>query len=906
MAGSRTMRDDIDLLGGLLGEVIQAQETTEAFALEERARALGKALRSGEEDAREQLTTLVAGLSIEHATVLVRAFTSYFRLVNLAEDSERVRRVRAREQEARPAPRRGSLREAIAIIAARDPSAESLRELLAQAEIRLVLTAHPTEARRRTTVAKLARVFAAIRELDEREPDVDDRAQMRARLAGTIQELWSSDEIRAVSPTPLDEVRAGLVYFDPTLFEVVPRLYRELEDAVESAYPGADIVVPPLVSFGSWIGGDRDGNPNVTATVTLRTLGLMRRLALDFLERRVTELAEHVSVSSVVTVRAALLEPALQANAERFPQLADELALRNPEEPYRRFFGCVRERLRATARAEQEGYPDAAALLADLRLAERALRAQRADWIAAGELHDVIREVEVFGFHLARLDIREHADRHGQAVGELLASRGYERDYERLEEGARQSLLGRALAEPGSVLPADLGALSPAATEVINVFTMLADAPSHGYREALGSYVISGAAAPSDVLEVLLLMKEAALGASGGGRTVLPIAPLFEFGESLRDAPATMAALLEQPAYRAALRSWGDRQEVMIGYSDSNKDIGYLASTWGVRRAQTGLAELLRGHGVSFTFFHGRGGALGRGGGPTNVAILSQPPGTVEGRIKLTEQGEVIAAKYSTPEIAHRELELVTGAALVSRLLPRPSRERLRVFEEVLERMASHSREVYRDLVYGHPGFENFFEQATPIEEIARLRLGSRPTRRGRSHRIEELRAIPWVFSWTQTRIILPGWYGLGSALARVLDEAGLSLLQEMDRDWPFFAALLSNAEMALAKADLTIGESYAGLVDDEALRDAIWAPIRAEHERTSELVLAVTGQARLLDRTPVLQRSIERRNPYVDPLSFIQVELLRRLRRDGGSDELARAMLLTINGIAGGLRNTG
>jgi phosphoenolpyruvate carboxylase len=309
---------------------------------------------------------------------------------------------------------------------------------------------------------------------------------------------------------------------------------------------------------------------------------------------------------------------------------------------------------------------------------------------------------------------------------------------------------------------------------------------------------------------------------------------------------------------------------------------------------------------VRFTFFHGRGGALGRGGGPTNVAILSQPPGTVEGRIKLTEQGEVIAAKYSTPEIAHRELELVAGAALVSRLLPPPTVERLRVFEELLERMARRSREVYRDLVYGNAGFEKFFEQATPIEEIARLRLGSRPTRRAGSQRIEELRAIPWVFSWTQTRIILPGWYGLGSALAQAREEAGLRVLQEMDRDWPFFAALLSNAEMALAKADLTIGERYAELVEDEMLRAAIWAPIRAEYERTRELVLAVTGQARLLDRAPVFQRSIERRNPYVDPLSFIQVELLRRLRRDGTSQGLMRALLLTINGIAGGLRNTG
>jgi phosphoenolpyruvate carboxylase len=664
--------------------------------------------------------------------------------------------------------------------------------------------------------------------------------------------------------------------------------------------------VPPLLSFGSWIGGDRDGNPFVTAAVTLEALGLMRRVALRFLERRVTRLAERVSVSSLVAGRALLLEPALEAGAERFPALASELARRNPEEPYRRFFSLVAERLRATGNAASDGYRDSAELLADLRLAERALREQSADRIAAGDLHDVIRQAEVFGFHLARLDVREHADRHSQAVAELLAKAGEESDYQGLGEADRQSLLARALTDTAPRLGADPAALSPTAGEVVAIFTMLRDALSDGRRDALGSYVISGAATPSDMLEVLLLMKTAGIGTAGGGPTPLPIAPLFEFGESLENAAATMATLLEQPAYRAALNAWGNRQEMMIGYSDSNKDVGYVASTWGIRRAQVALAELLHANGVAFTFFHGRGGALGRGGGPTNVAILSQPPGTVEGRIKLTEQGEVIAAKYSAPQIAHRELELVAGAAVVSSLLPQPTAERLRVFEELLEGMASRSSEVYRDLVYGRPGFERFFEQATPVDEIARLRLGSRPARRGGSQRIEQLRAIPWVFSWTQTRIILPGWYGLGSALAQARQDAGLGILQEMDRDWPFFAALLSNAEMALAKADLTIGERYAELVEDETLRDAIWAPIRAEYERSRELVLAVTGQKRLLDRSPVLKRSIERRNPYVDPLSFIQVELLRRTRRDGASEDLVRAMLLTINGIAGGLRNTG
>ncbi len=906
MTLARTLHDDIELLGGLLGEVIRAQERAEAFALEERARALGKALRSGEETAREQLGALVEGLSLEEATVLVRAFTTYFRLVNLAEDNQRVRRIRAHEHEAFPAPRRGSLREAIGIIADRGAGAADLQELLAQAEVRVVLTSHPTEARRRTTVAKLARVFATVRELDERQLGPEGLARRRTQLAATIQELWSSDEIRAVSPTVLDEVRAELVYFQSTLLDVVPRLYRDLEDGVGGVFPGAGIVVPPFLSFGSWIGGDRDGNPNVTPGVTRQTLDLMRGMALAFLGQRVQRLAERVSVSSRVAGAAPPLEAALQAGAERFPELARELRRRNAHEPYRQFFTLARERLRASRRREPEGYADAGELLADLRLAERALNAQRAEWIAAGDLHDVIREVEVFGFHLARLDIREHASRHRQAIAGLFAHAGFEPHYGDLDEDARCSLLAPALAAEARLVPADTIALAPVAREVLDTFAMLRDALSSGYGDALGAYVISGAAAPSDVLEVLLLMKETGLAAVGGTRAALPIAPLFEYGESLRDASRTMGALLEQPAYRAALRSWGDRQEVMVGYSDSNKDVGYLASMWGVHQAQRALAELLQTRGVRFVFFHGRGGALGRGGGPTNVAILAQPPGTVEGRIKLTEQGEVVAAKYSTAQIAHRELELVTGAALVSRLLAQPAPERLVVFEELLEQMASHSREVYRDLVYRQPGFERFFEQATPIEEIARLRLGSRPARRGGSQRIEGLRAIPWVFSWTQARIILPAWYGLGSALVQARELAGIEVLQEMDRDWPFFAALLSNAEMALAKADMTIGERYAELVEDTTLRDAIWSRIRSEYERAREQLLAVTGQTRLLDRAPVLQRSIERRNPYVDPLSFIQVELLRRLRHGNASEDLVRAMLLTINGIAGGLRNTG
>ncbi len=940
MPTARSLSDDIYLLGDLLGEAIRTQAGEPAFALEERARSLGKAHRAGDASAGDDLETLVAAASVDETRVLTRAFTSYFQLVNLAEDNERVRRVRRREAADHPAPRRGSLREAVHRLAT--PTADGstrlgpaeVRDLLDRAEIRLVLTAHPTEARRRTVIDKLARVFAIIRDLDERVPHPDDLPRARARLATTIAELWSSDEVRAVSPTVLDEVRAGLVYFGSTLLHVVPRLYRELEAALAETFPGEAIAVPPILRFGSWMGGDRDGNPNVTSAVTEATLGLMRDAALRFLEERVTELAGRVSVSDSAAGPAELLAPLLAEYRDRFPALAEELARYNAGEPYRQALTLMRERVRATrtggggqATARVDGHPldprlgyaGPEELLAELRLIERSLLAQREGLVAGGELRDVIRQVEVFGFHLATLDLREHSRRHEAALAEVLALTGVEPAYGGLTEGAKAALLGREITNPRPLIPNDLGGVSAEARETIETFRTTRRLLDGAHRGAIETYVISATDAPSDALEVLLLMKEAQLCGPGGEGARLGIAPLFEQGDTLRGAAETMRKLLAEPSYRTAVEARGGNQEIMIGYSDSNKDVGYLASSWGLHEAQTALAEVVHGAGLGLTFFHGRGGSIGRGGGPTNVAILAQPPGTVGGRIKLTEQGEVISARYSVPEIAHRELELVAGATLVSTVgaLPRPAPDRLAAFSAAMDGMATRAEAAYRDLVYGDPDFAAFFQGATPIAEIARLRLGSRPARRTASAKIEDLRAIPWVFSWTQARILLPAWYGLGSALAAGRAAHGLELLREMDRNWPFFNALLANAELALAKADLKIAERYVALVEPPGLRDRIWGRIREEGDRTVAELLAVTGQDRLLDRDPVLQRSVARRNPYVDPLSFVQVELLRRLRRDGagdaagdggdgGDEALMRATLLTINGIAGGLKNTG
>ncbi|MDQ3696256.1 MAG: phosphoenolpyruvate carboxylase [Chloroflexota bacterium] len=915
MPASRTLSDDVYLLAGILGEVLRSLASAEAFELEEAARALAKAARAGDGGAGDQLADLVAGVTVDEAQLLTRAFTSYFQLINLAEDNERIRRLRRRE-DAEPGPRRGSVREAIALLARDGMAALGLADLLARAEVRLVLTAHPTEAKRRTVIAKLARIFAIIRTLDERRSLPDHQAAARRRLAATIAELWSSDEIRAVTPTVLDELHANLVYIQSTLVEVVPALYRDLEEAIAESFPGAVIDVPSFLSFGTWIGGDRDGNPNVTPERTIEVLAAMRSAALGFLDSRLLELAGRISLSErVVTAppaRALPIERILNDGQDLFPVFALDVIAHNADEPYRQALTFMRHRVQLARDGDPAGYSAAADLLADLRRVRDSLQAQQAGLIAAGDLHDVIRQVEVFGFHFARLEIRDHSRRYGAAVADILARTNVEPDYLALAEADRNALLQREIANPRPLIPADLAPSAADTRDVVDTFRAVKSGLSGDHRDAIRSVIISGCEAASDALEVLLLMKESGLCATGGTEARLKIVPLFESEAALRDSVPIMRNLLQQPAYLAALASHDDEQEVMIGYSDSNKELGYLGSSWALYRAQIDLAALFASANIKHTFFHGRGGSVGRGGGPTNLAILAFPPGTVDGRIKLTEQGEVIAARYSVPEIAHRELELVVSAALVSSVtgpvgrMPRPTAAEMATYQRVMRLLAERATTVYQDLVYGDPDFIEFFQIATPVAEIARLQLGSRPARRTTSSRIEDLRAIPWVFAWTQARILLPGWFGLGSGLAAGVAEYGIDLLREMHQRWPFFNALLANAELALAKSDPDIAERYVALVEAKAPRDRIWRTIRDEWARTSTQLLAVTDQGQLLERDPVLQRSVVRRNPYVDPLSFIQVDLLRRLRQEPNNEELLRAVLLTINGIAGGLKNTG
>ncbi|MDQ6732042.1 MAG: phosphoenolpyruvate carboxylase [Actinomycetota bacterium] len=892
--------------------MITLAEGPEAVGLLDRAVALGRAARLGGDDAADALAVLVSELSLERAEVLVRALTRWFQLVNLAEDNERVRRLRAADGSAAATaradgravePRSGSIRQAVAALAHTGMQARELEDVLARAELRLVMTAHPTEARRRTTIDKLARVFTILRELDE--VTTADEAGARRRLLATIQELWTSDDLRAISLTVLDEVRGALLHFASTLAETVPRIYRDLEDAIAESFVGAISTVPPLLSFGSWIGGDRDGNPFVTPQATVQALELMREQCLRLLEASAERLAGRLSLSERLAGHPAGLAPILNSGERDFPELAAQLGTLNPEEPYRRALTFVRERIRATQHRTPGGYPEPAELLGDLRRVEACLLEGPGVLTAAGDLHDVIRQVEVFGFHFARLDIREHACVHRRSLAEIFSALGVCHDYDGLSDDERCTVLRRHIADRRPLVPADIGEFSAGTQETLQTFRMLRETLAVSHRGAVETYIVSGTERAPDLLEVLLLMKESSLAAAGGGEARLRIVPLFEAGATLEAAPETMAALLAVPEYREALRAVGDEQEIMIGYSDSNKDVGYLASGWAAYRAQARIAEVLRDHDVRWVFFHGRGGAVGRGGGPTSTAILALPAGTVQARLKMTEQGEVLAAKYAVGPIAHRELELSLGATLRSAAGPEAGRREQ--YEDVLGAMARESEAMYRRVVHDDPDFVAFFEAVTPVHEISRLRLGSRPARRGSAQGIEDLRAIPWVFAWTQSRIVLPAWLGLGTALAGARERHGVELLREMAGAWPFFATLLSNAEMGCAKADLAIARRYAELWQDPRC-EQIFEPLAAELELTIAELLAIRGASRLLDRDPVLQASIDRRNPFVDPLSFVQIELLRRLREqpEEPPEQLGRLSRLTVNGIASGLRNTG
>jgi phosphoenolpyruvate carboxylase len=918
----------IHFLGDMLGQVIREQADEAAFTLEERARKLGKDLRAAKdpEAASAAMQELVAELSPSEMRVVIRAFSVYFALVNLAEQLQRAWVLRERAIGYPDTPRSESIAAAVAGLHADGVPAEELRRWLDTARIQPVFTAHPTEARRRTTLEKLRRIADLVERRFSGGMHSFDMEENRRRIHEEIVGLWQSDEVRVVKPTVADEVKNGLYYFEIGLFDLVPRLYRELEYALREHYPDHEWHVPPILRFGSWMGGDRDGNPFVTPEVTVEAVRLMRAAALERHIAAVEDLSHRLGQSARQTPVSEELRLSLAADAALFPKVAELLAHRNPYELYRQKCTYIREKLvrsreHATRHAPEWGshepappagtfYHRRAELIEELRVMQRSLRENRGATVADGILTDLIRQVEVFGLHMATLDIRQHSERHEAALAEILAAAGVCADFRALGEEERIALLSAELANPRPLVPARLR-YTPETVEIVQTFRAVAAILEQLSPESIETYIISMTRGASDVLTVLLLAREAGLYDPAEGVSRLNIAPLFETGADLEGCGAIVQSCFDLPTYREHLRLRGDVQEIMIGYSDSNKDAGFTAANWALYGAQQTLRDVAGRAGVQLRLFHGRGGSVGRGGGPANHAILAQPPGSVGNQIKITEQGEVIADRYGLPHLGHRHLEQVVNAVLRAGFLAR--QDPSPAWEQALEQLAELARGHYRGLVYESPAFMPYFRTATPIAEISRLNIGSRPASRKNSDRIEDLRAIPWVFSWMQSRHTIPGWYGLGFALESFVQQPGsedrLALLQEMYQRWAFFRSAIDNAQTILGKADLHIAERYAALVPEPAVAEAVFGAISAEYERTTRMICQVARIDRLLSNNPVLQNAIARRNPYIDPLSYMQVELLRRLRADPDGPErvaIEDAILMSISGIAAGLLNTG
>jgi len=905
------LRADIRLLGRVLGDVIRDQAGEPVFGLVERTRVEALRLRR-EGGPADALIAEVARLGHRDALHVVRAFSHFSLLANLAEDLDEDRRRRGHRLAGLP-PAPGTVAGALDRIDAAGLDGGAVAEALRDALVSPVMTAHPTEVRRKTVFEVQRRVVDLIRHRDRTALDPGEREAWDDALWRTILTLWQTALLRLERLRLSDEITEGLQYYDLSLFEVMPDLDHGVRRALQWRFPDHDLLPRPMLRPGSWIGGDRDGNPFVTAA----SLDLaVRRQAATALGHHLDEV-DRLGVELSMSIRLVRPTPRLLALAE-----AAGPSTYSADEPYRRALQGVHARLAATAQAvlgevpgvhrahaALEPYATPADLRCDLDTVDASLRGHGAAALADDRLARLRHAVDVFGFHLAGLDLRQSSAVHERVVADLLAWAGVSGDYGGLDEDERVAVLDhelstrRPLAGPGADL--DRGT-----DDELAVFRAARRAVEALGSDAVPNYVVSQCRSVSDVLEVTLLLKEVGLVDVGEPPALRPgVVPLFETIDDLRGAGATMRELLALPRYRTLVRARGDVHEVMLGYSDSNKDGGYLAANWALYRAEVDLVDVFRRAGVRLRLFHGRGGTVGRGGGPSYEAILAQPEGSVQGSLRLTEQGEVRAAKYADPEMARRNLEAVVAATLESSLLDveglggdAPAAYAL------LDELAEAARASYRALVYDTPGFIDWFRAATPLTEIAELNIGSRPSSRTASPRIEDLRAIPWVFSWAQARIMLPGWYGTGTALADWVggDDDRLARLRRLHDTWPFFRAVLSNLDMVLAKSDLGIGRRYADLVPDPDLRERVFDLIAAEHRRAVTMVLAVTGRATLLADNPELARSLRYRFPYVDALNHLQVELLRRWRAGDHHELTKRGIQLTINGLATALRNSG
>ncbi len=909
-AKDEPLNRDIRLLGQVLGDIIREQEGGGMFDIVEQIRRLSIAYqRRADAGAGHELELLLRGLTPAQAVVVARAFTYFAHLANIAEDRHRVRRRTLRGEEAADGGRAqdGSLHRTFERLAEAGIAPERVAETLATAWVSPVLTAHPTEVQRKSVLdAELA--VADLMAARDGLRGARDLANNDALLRTRITQLWQTRILRTRKLTVRDEIENALSYYRTTFLREIPKLYRELEALVGRP-------VAPFFRMGNWIGGDRDGNPNVDAGTLTTALHRQSETALQFYLEELGQLGAELSMSLTLVACGAAVTALAEASGEDSPHREDE--------PYRRAVRGIRDRVAATARAltgtsvpqlagrAAPPYPAASDLLADLRAVDASLREHFGAVIADFRLAPLIRAVEVFGFHLATVDLRQSSDRHEEAVADLLATAGVEAGYASLGEDAKQALLLRLLDE-ARPLRLPFATYPERARSEFAIFEAALSLRARFGPEAIRHAIISHTETVSDLLEVLLLQKEFGLlrGTLATDAVAdLIVSPLFETIEDLRNAEPIMRAFYALPGIEAMVERSGGQQDIMLGYSDSNKDGGFFTSSWELYRASTALAELFSGKpGITPRLFHGRGGTVGRGGGPSYQAILAQPPGTVGGQIRLTEQGEIISSKYANPEIGRRNLELLMAASLEATLLadgaaPDPA------FLALAAKLSEAGMRAYRSIVYETPGFTDYFFSATPIAEIADLNIGSRPASRRATRRIEDLRAIPWSFSWGQSRVTLPGWFGFGSAVEAVTREdpdGAPALLARMNREWPFFRALMSNMDMVLAKADRAVARRYADLVPDRALAGRIFAAIEAEWTRTVAALDRITGTAERLADNPTLARSISHRFPYITPLNHLQVDLIRRWRAGQTEPKVQRGILISINGVAAGLRNTG
>ncbi|WP_179473381.1 phosphoenolpyruvate carboxylase [Mycolicibacterium vinylchloridicum] len=904
------MREDIRLLGTILGDTVREQNGEEVFDLVERARVESFRVRRSEID-RSELAQLFDGIDIHRAIPVIRAFSHFALLANVAEDIHRERR-RAIHVAAGEPPQNSTLAATYEKLDAARLNAGTVADALRGALVSPVITAHPTETRRRTVFDTQHRITQLMRVRLHGQDETEDGRPVETELRRQILTLWQTALIRLSRLKIQDEIEVGLRYYPAAFFEVIPKVNAEVRDALRTRWPDTELLAEPILRPGSWIGGDRDGNPNVTADVVRLATGSAAYTALGHYFAELTCLEQELSMSARLVRTTEDLDALAGACNE--PARLDE--------PYRRALRVVHARLTATGQAildrtpphtldlGMDPYHTPAEVRADLDVIDASLRANGSALLADDRLARLREAVDVFGFHLSGLDMRQNSEVHEEVVAELLSWAGVHPDYGSLSEPERVEVLAAELATRRPLVRDD-SELSELARKELDIVFAAARAVAVFGPAAVPNYIISMCQSVSDMLEAAILLKEAGLLDVSGDHPYAPvgIVPLFETIDDLQRGSAILESVLDLPLYRAMVHARGESQEVMLGYSDSNKDGGYLAANWALYRAELDLVESARKTGIRLRLFHGRGGTVGRGGGPSYDAILAQPPGAVNGSLRLTEQGEIIAAKYAEPRIAHRNLETLLAATLESTLLDIEGLGGLaQSAYQVLDDLAARAQRAYAELVHDTPGFVEYFKASTPVSEIGSLNIGSRPTSRKPTTSIADLRAIPWVLAWSQSRVMLPGWYGTGTAFEEwIADGDGrLEVLQDLYVKWPFFATVLSNMAQVLAKSDMGLAARYSELVGDEELRQRVFGKIVAEHDRTIRMHKLITGQEDLLADNPALARSVFNRFPYLEPLNHLQVELLRRYR-SGDDDELVqRGILLTMSGLASALRNSG